>query len=73
MSRHGVRGCCKVRLQQKEELAAIKDSTAQQALFDKLLAEQYRRGQAEEVANVLEVAVIDPMNTRATLNLSLNS
>jgi len=61
-----------VKLGFSKELAAISDPEQQKALFDKLLADQYRRGQAEEVASVLEIdAVIDPMKTRAALLLLL--
>ena len=57
-----------VRLGFKKELEAETDPKAREALFDKLLAQQYERGQAIEVASVLEVdAVIDPADTRAHL------
>ena len=63
-----------VKLGFKKELAAITDPTKQQALFDKLLAEQYARGQATEVASVLEIdAVIDPLDTRSVLASLLHS
>ena len=63
-----------VKLGFSKELSATTDPEEQKALFDKLLADQYRRGQAEEVASVLEIdAVIDPMETRATLTLLLDS
>ena len=63
-----------VKLGFKKELAAVTDPTKQQALFDKLLAEQYLRGQASEVASVLEIdAVIDPSDTRSVLASLLNS
>lgn len=54
-----------VKLGFKKELDAVSDADQKQALFDKLLAQQYERGQAIEVASVLEVdAVIDPADTR---------
>jgi acetyl-CoA carboxylase carboxyltransferase component len=57
-----------VKLGFKKELAEQKDAAARKALFDKLLAKQYQQGQASEVASVLEIdAVIDPLDTRATL------
>jgi acetyl-CoA carboxylase carboxyltransferase component len=57
-----------VRLGFSKELAAVIDEQQQKALFDKLLAQQYERGQATEVASVLEIdAVIDPADTRAAL------
>ncbi len=62
-----------VKLGFSKELSAMTNPEDQKALFDKLLADQYRRGQAEEVASVLEIdAVIDPMETRATLTLLLD-
>ena len=52
----------------RKELDAEKSAEKRAALFDKLVSEQYRRGQAIEVASTLEVdAVIDPIETRATL------
>lgn len=57
-----------VRLGFSKELAAITNSEQQKALFETLLAQQYERGQAAEVASVLEIdAVIDPADTRAAL------
>jgi acetyl-CoA carboxylase carboxyltransferase component len=62
-----------VKLGFKKELAALQDPTARKALYEKLLAEQYEKGQAQEVASVLEIdAVIEPANTRQTLLLALN-
>ena len=62
-----------VRLGFSKELSAITDPQEQQQLFNKLLAQQYERGQAAEVASVLEIdAVIDPANTRAALASLLN-
>ena len=62
-----------VKLGFSKELAAISNVDEQQALFDKLLAQQYQRGQASEVASVLEIdAVIDPANTREALSGLLN-
>jgi len=63
-----------VRLGFSKELAAITDIEQQKALFEKLLAQQYERGQAAEVASVLEIdAVIDPADTRAVLATLLRS
>jgi len=57
-----------VRLGFSKELAAITNPEEQKALFEKLLAQQYERGQATEVASVLEIdAVIDPADTRSAL------
>jgi acetyl-CoA carboxylase carboxyltransferase component len=62
-----------VKLGFTKELAAVKDLTQRKALYDQLLAEQYQKGQAQEVASVLEIdAVIEPANTRKTLLLALN-
>lgn len=61
-----------VKLGFKKELEAIDDPQEQQALYDKLLVEQYQRGQATEVASVLEIdAVIDPKDTRQVILRSL--
>jgi acetyl-CoA carboxylase carboxyltransferase component len=57
-----------VRLGFSKELAAITNPDEQKKLFEKLLAQQYERGQASEVASVLEIdAVIDPADTRQAL------
>jgi acetyl-CoA carboxylase carboxyltransferase component len=57
-----------VKLGFKKELSAVADASEQQALFDKLLAKQYEKGQAIEVAASLEIdAVIDPADTRAAI------
>jgi acetyl-CoA carboxylase carboxyltransferase component len=62
-----------VKLGFKKELAAVQDPTARKALYEKLLAQQYQKGQAQEVASVLEIdAVIEPASTRQTLLLALN-
>lgn len=54
-----------VKLGFSKQLQAIDDPQERAALYDKLLAEQYARGQASEVASVLEIdAVIDPTTTR---------
>lgn len=61
-----------VKLGFKKELAEVQDPTARKALYEQLLAEQYQKGQAQEVASVLEIdAVIDPADTRETLILAL--
>ena len=62
-----------VKLGFKKQLEAVQDPQAREALYEQLLAEQYQKGQAQEVASVLEIdAVIDPANTRQTLLLALN-
>ena len=54
-----------VRLGYRKELEAETDPTARQALYEKLVAHLYAKGQAEQVAEVLEIdAVIDPAATR---------
>ena len=56
----------------KKELEAIADLDQRKALFDKLLAESYARGQASEVATMLEIdAVIDPATTRSAIIAAL--
>ncbi|HAU02781.1 MAG TPA: biotin carboxylase, partial [Porticoccaceae bacterium] len=63
-----------VRLGFKKELAAEKDQQAKDALFSKLLAEMYQRGQASEAAAHLEIdAVIDPADTRSVVIRALNT
>ncbi|MDP4889738.1 MAG: biotin/lipoyl-binding protein [Porticoccaceae bacterium] len=63
-----------VRLGFKKELAAEKDQQAKDALFSKLLAEMYQRGQASEAAAHLEIdAVIDPAGTRSVVIRALNT
>lgn len=57
-----------VKLGYKKQLEGIDDPQARQVLYDKLLLEQYQRGQATEVASVLEIdAVIDPKDTRQVI------
>lgn len=57
-----------VRLGFKKELEAEADPQARQALFEQLLAQQYARGQAVEVATLLEIdAVIDPADSRRVI------
>ncbi len=63
-----------VKLGFKKELAAVQDPTARNVLYEQVLAEQYQKGQAQEVASVLEIdAVIAPADTRKTLILALFS
>ena len=51
----------------------MQDTSARKVLYEQLLAAQYQKGQAQEVASVLEIdAVIEPANTRQTLLLALN-
>ncbi len=58
-----------VKLGFSKELSAVTDEEQRKALFNKLLAQQYERGQATEVASVLEIdAVIDPAGTREALS-----
>ena len=57
-----------VRLGFRKELDAQTDPAAREALFQRLVAEQYARGQALNMAAGLEIdAVIDPAETRAWL------
>jgi acetyl-CoA carboxylase carboxyltransferase component len=57
-----------VKLGFKRELETAAEGQARQQLYTQLLASQYQRGQAIEVASLLEIdAVIDPADTRATL------
>lgn len=57
-----------VKLGFKKELEAQTDPKKRQELFDNLLAQQYQRGRAIEVASVLEIdAVIAPEDTRSCI------
>ena len=54
-----------VRLGYRKELQAAAEGAERDALFDRLLAEQYAKGSAEQMATTLEIdAVIDPAHTR---------
>lgn len=54
-----------VRLGYRKELQAAAEGAERDALFDGLLAEQYAKGSAEQMATTLEIdAVIDPAHTR---------
>lgn len=63
-----------VRLGFRRELQAVADPAERQALYDKLVAVAYERGQAIEVASVFEIDdVIDPADTRAVVLRTLVS
>jgi acetyl-CoA carboxylase carboxyltransferase component len=63
-----------VRLGFRKELEARPQGPERDALFDQLLAEQYARGEAMQMATALEIdAVIDPAETRAWLTRGLAS
>ena len=63
-----------VRLGYRKELEAEAEGPAREALFQKLVAQQYERGQATNMASALEIdAVIDPADTRRWLSLGLAS
>ena len=54
-----------VRLGYRKELEAQPDATAREALFQQLLAQEYAKGSALNMAATLEIdAVIDPADTR---------
>jgi acetyl-CoA carboxylase carboxyltransferase component len=54
-----------VRLGYRKELEAVPEGPQREALFDRLLAEQYAKGSAVQMATTLEIdAVIDPALTR---------
>jgi acetyl-CoA carboxylase carboxyltransferase component len=54
-----------VRLGYRKELAAQPDAAAREALFQQLLAQEYAKGSALNMAATLEIdAVIDPAATR---------
>lgn len=61
-----------VKLGFNKQLAAETDPDKREALFQSLLEQQYQRGQAIEVASVLEIdAVIDPVTTRQQIAFQL--
>lgn len=63
-----------VRLGYRKELEAVPEGPAREALFQQLVAQQYERGQATNMASALEIdAVIDPADTRRWLSLGLAS
>ena len=63
-----------VKLGFRRELEAAPAGAERQALFDKLVAEQYANGSAINMAQTLEIdAVIDPAETRAWLLHGLDS
>ncbi|MDP9966737.1 acetyl/propionyl-CoA carboxylase alpha subunit [Variovorax paradoxus] len=63
-----------VRLGYRKELAAVLEGTERDALFRKLVAQQYANGEAIHMAQTLEIdAVIDPAETRTWLVRGLAS
>lgn len=63
-----------VRLGYRKELAAATEGPERDALYDKLVAAQYERGKAINMAAMLEIdAVIDPAQTRHWLARGLAS
>ena len=63
-----------VRLGFRKELEAVPEGAERDALFERLLAQQYANGAAIRVAETLEIdAVIDPAETRAWLARGLDS
>jgi acetyl-CoA carboxylase carboxyltransferase component len=63
-----------VRLGYRKELEAAAEGAERDALFRKLVAQQYANGEAIHMAQTLEIdAVIDPADTRAWLVRGLAS
>jgi acetyl/propionyl-CoA carboxylase alpha subunit len=63
-----------VRLGFRKELAAAPEGSERDALFKKLVAQQYANGEAIHMAQTLEIdAVIDPADTRTWLVRGLSS
>ena len=61
-----------VRLGYRRELEAETDPTAQKALYDRLVAQQYANGKGINMASFGEIdAVIDPVETRAWITRGL--
>jgi acetyl/propionyl-CoA carboxylase alpha subunit/acetyl-CoA carboxylase carboxyltransferase component len=54
-----------VRLSHRRELDSVQDDAERKSLFDRLVAEHYRKGKAVRIAGQLEIdEVIDPAQTR---------
>jgi acetyl-CoA carboxylase carboxyltransferase component len=63
-----------VRLGYRKELEAVPEGPEREALFEKLVAQQYANGSALNMATTLEIdAVIDPADTRGWLARGLAS
>ena len=63
-----------VRLGYRKELAQAKEGAERDALYSRLVAEQYENGKAINMASTLEIdAVIDPAETRSWLSRGLAS
>ena len=63
-----------VRLGFRKELEALPEGAEREALFQRLLAQQYANGAAVQMATTLEIdAVIDPAETREWLGKGLAS
>jgi acetyl-CoA carboxylase carboxyltransferase component len=63
-----------VRLGYRKELEAVPEGSEREALFERLLAQQYDNGSAINMATTLEIdAVIDPAETRTWLVAGLQS
>jgi acetyl-CoA carboxylase carboxyltransferase component len=63
-----------VRLGYRKELEAKPEGVEREALYERLVAEQYANGKAINMASTLEIdAVIDPSDTRAWLGRGLAS
>ncbi|MBI5260076.1 MAG: carbamoyl-phosphate synthase large subunit [Burkholderiales bacterium] len=63
-----------VRLGYRKELEAVADAREREALYQKLVAQQYAKGSAINMATMLEIdAVIDPADTRRWLLQGLDS
>jgi acetyl-CoA carboxylase carboxyltransferase component len=63
-----------VRLGFRKELEALPEGSEREALYQRLVAQQYANGAAVQMATTLEIdAVIDPMQTRAWLSKGLAS
>ena len=63
-----------VRLGFRKELESMPEGSAREALYQRLVAQQYANGAAIQMATTLEIdAVIDPADTRAWLSKGLTS
>jgi acetyl-CoA carboxylase carboxyltransferase component len=63
-----------VRLGYRKELEAVPEGPQRQALYEKMVAEQYQRGKGLNMAMMLEIDdVIDPADTRRWILRGLDS
>jgi acetyl-CoA carboxylase carboxyltransferase component len=68
----GIEGAIKAGF--KKELAAIEDPAEREKLYEELVAQLYKRGNAINIASYLEIdSVIDPADTRKWITQGVKS